>query len=407
MSDATFFAPHDDAADASRLLARIGSVALAIGVPAAAGLGAGAVEIVFAIGVGLLASAQALDPPGGFFGRFKSMRGSIATAAWVAVFVWATISLLWTPFPGLGLRRLATLVAIALPTGFVVLAGRPHTRAADLYLFPIGVVVAVAVALAIAAAGLQGWTVDEDASTNLSLAVVVMVFPAMAACAARGRNGLARALVILALVFTRIAGPPANSAALLAGFAAFSFALSDARRTARELGRLAALLALAAPLAPILAPLFVRPIAHVDLASLPPPGPSLAAAADVIWREPLRLVTGHGVEAAVRALKGGVLPPDAPRSLIFEIWYDLGLVGAAVAAFALWRSFEAINEASPRMQPYFTATLVTIVTLAFTSTGWMNVPWMILSALAIIAADRAARGQYRTLRPSASGLAHF
>ena len=164
---------------------------------------------------------------------------------------------------------------------------------------------------------------------------------------------------------------------------------------------------LLAPLAPLTAPSFVRFVAHVDIASLPQPGPALQAMSDVVLQEPYRLLTGHGLEAAVRAAKVGVLPAGAPHGLVFEVWYDLGFIGAAILAFGLWRGFRAIDRAKPRVQPYLMATLACIVTLAFANSGWGDETWLVLIANAAIAADCAMRGQYGTKAPSATGLAHF
>ncbi len=407
MTEAAYFTPHNDAADAARMLTRIGMVALAIGVPASAGLGGYAMSIMFAIGIALLFAAEALYPAPGVERRFRDLRVSLLALAAVGFLVWAAASLSWTPFPNFGLRRIGIVLLIGAPTFIAILAARPHIRAADLYLFPIGVVVAMGTTLALGIAGLNGVAVDDNAGPNLATAVVVGLFPAMAGLSSRGRNGLARFLVIVALGYTRIAGTPGTTAALLVGFASFSFALSDAPRTSKDLGWIAAAMVLLAPLAPLTAPGLVRLIAHADLATLPQPGPALQAMSDIVLQEPYRLLTGHGLEAAVRAAKVGVLPAGAPHGLVFEVWYDLGLVGAAILAFGLWRGFRAIDRAKPRVQPYLMATLTCIVTLAFANSGWGDETWLVLIANAAIAADCAMRGQYGTKAPSAVGLAHF
>ena len=408
MSDAKLlYNPQSDAADAARLFTRIGMLALAVGVPVAAGLPGNAMAILFAFGVILVAVAQVIDPAPGVRRRYQDLQFSALAFAFLALLAWAALSLVWTPFPSAGLRRIGIVLIIGAPAFITIFGARPHVKASDLYLFPVGVIAAVVATLGLAIAGLNGAPVSDVASANLATAVVMLVFPAMAGLAARGRNGWARTLVILALVYTRIAGPPASTAALLVGFAAFSFALSDAPRTARDLGRLAAGLVLLAPLAPLLAPGIVRMIAHVDIATLPQPGPALGAMADVIHADPLRLLTGHGIEAAVRAAKGGVLPGAAPRGLVAQIWYDLGLVGAAILAFGLWRAFAAIDDAAPRMQPYLMATLACALSLALTSAGWGEESWLLLLATGAISADCALRGQYRTSAPFANAQAHF
>ena len=407
MTDAAFYTPHNDAADAARMLTRIGMLTLAIGVPASAGLGGYAMSIMFAIGVALLFAAETLDPAPGVQRRFRDLRFSLLALAIVAFAAWAAASLSWTPFPNFGLRRIGIGFLIGVPTFIAIFAARPRIRAADLYLFPIGVVVAMGATLALGIASLNGVPVDDSAGANLATAVVVALFPAMAGLSSRGRNGLARFLVIVALGYTRIAGTPGTTTALLVGFAAFSFALSDAPRTSKDLGWIAAALVLLAPLAPLTAPSVVAAVARVDIASLPQPGPAIQAMHGIILQDPYRLLTGHGLEAAVRAAKAGVMVAGAPHGLVFEVWYDLGFVGAAILAFGLWRGFRAIDRAKPRVQPYLMATLACIVTLAFANSGWGDETWLVLIANAAIAADCAMRGQYGTKAPSAVGLAHF
>jgi len=408
MSDTSYtYGPQSDAADAARLFTRIGVLALALGVPVAAGLPGNAMAILYAIGIVLLAVAELIDPAPGVRRRFQDLRFSAVGAAFLALSAWASLSLGWTPFPAFGLRRIGIVLLIGAPAFVTILAARPHIKTSDLYLFPIGVIVAMLATLALVIAALNGASVSDAATANLATAVVMLAFPAMAGLAARGRNGMARALVILALVYTRMAGSPAATAALLVGFAAFSFALSDAPRTARDLGRLAAGLVLLAPLGPLLAPRLVGWIAHVAIADTPQPGPALGAMDEIIRADPYRLFTGHGIEAAVRAAKNGVFPATTPHSLIAQVWYDLGLVGAAVLAFGLWRAFLATEDSAPRMQPYLMATLACVLTLAFTSSGWGEESWLLLLGTAAIAADSALRGQYRTNAPLANAQAHF
>ena len=107
-------------------------------------------------------------------------------------------------------------------------------------------------------------------------ALAVLLFPAMGALAARGRNGYARLLLIFAFVYASLIGATATTTALFAGFAALSFAVSDPSRTARDLSRLAAALILLDPLIPALVSAFARSMLHAKLGSLPAPYPSSA-----------------------------------------------------------------------------------------------------------------------------------
>ena len=99
----------------------------------------------------------------------------------------------------------------------------------------------------------------------------MLLFPALGGLTARGRNGYARLLLILALAFAYIAGYAPLTIALFAGYLAMSFAISDLSRTARELAWGAAALVLLSPLIPAFAPTVSAWVFNVKLATLPPP----------------------------------------------------------------------------------------------------------------------------------------
>ncbi len=65
--------------------------------------------------------------------------------------------------------------------------------------------------------------------------------------------------------------------------------------------------------------------------------------ADIIMADPLRLVTGHGIETALRNRISSALDVSAPTSLIFEVWYELGVLGALALTMAV--GFTAMNLA--------------------------------------------------------------
>jgi len=118
-------------------------------------------------------------------------------------------------------------------------------------------------------------------------------------------------------------------------------------------------------------------------------------------------LTGHGFETVVRGVHAGVLPPQTPHALLFEIWYELGLVGALIASAAAWFGFRAIGAAPPRLAPYLAGAFACNLTFAMLSEDLSDMTWFTVLAIAIIVGDIAARSQYRTTRPSVSYLAHF
>jgi hypothetical protein len=401
-------APQSDAAaDAAQLLSRIGFAALALATPSAATLSSRAMFVLFPVGVALLLVAASLDPVAGVGERVRALIASPATWAAVALFAWAALSLLWTPFPIPGAQRLLKIAMTALAATAVVLTARDHLRATDLYLFPIGVLLLMVTIFALWLAEQQTTGTDGGRIEAGGVAMVMLLFPAMGGLAARGRNGYARTLMLLGLVYAFAIGSGPTTAALIAGIAVLSFAVSDLERTMRDVGRAAVVLILAAPLLLALSPELAHLIFHAKLASLGPPYPTIAAAASLVLHDLPRLVTGHGVDTVLRGVDAGLLPTMTPRVGLFEIWYELGILGALAAAASVWFGFRAIGRAPPRLAPYLAATFAADLTLAFLSEGFAQMTWITLLAIGGIALCAAARSQYRTTRPSAAGLARF
>jgi len=400
-------ARQDAAGDAAQLLSRIGHVVLALAAPSAVALSSRAIFVLFPIGVALLVVAAALDPVAGFVERLGGVAKSPTAWAALALFGWAALSLLWTPFPASGVQHLLKLAATALATLVVMASEREHMRATDLYLYPIGVLLTMATILALWFAAQQGFEPEGGRIGQGGTAMVVMLFPALGGLAARGRNGYARTLMTLALVYVFAIGAAATAAALLVGFAVLSFAISDIRRTVVDLSWMAAGLVLISPLVPAVAPTLSHWVFHAGLSSLAAPYPTLAVAASLVLHDAVRLLTGHGIDTVIRGVEAGLLPALTPRVAVFEIWYELGIVGALAAAAAVWFGFRAIGQMAPRLAPYVAATFACDLTLGFLAQDLTQMTWVSLLAISAIAVGAAARSQYRTTRPSAVGLAHL
>ena len=92
-------ADRDDAADASRFFSRIGYLVLAVGAPVGVVLHPLGLYVMFAIGVGLILIAAALDAEPGFIDRVMRPFAVSAFLALLAGLVWAALSVLWTPYP--------------------------------------------------------------------------------------------------------------------------------------------------------------------------------------------------------------------------------------------------------------------------------------------------------------------
>ncbi|MGA8712966.1 MAG: hypothetical protein WBQ45_22540 [Roseiarcus sp.] len=398
---------RDEAADASRFFARIAYAVLGLGAPVGVVIHPLALFVIFPIGVALILMSAILEGPAGLIDRVLRAFRIPAFVALVAGLGWAMLSVLWTPYPVSAAQHALKLALLIAATLLAVAAPRDNARATDLYLFPIGVVFGMATMATMGLAHILTGAVDQAGLASGAVALAVLLFPALGGLTARGRNGYARLLLILALVFAYIDGYAPLTVALFAGYLALSFAISDMRRTARELAWGAAAVVLLSPLIPAIAPTVSAWIFHAKLASLPPPYAPLSVAADIFTHHKLRLITGHGFETVSRGVRAAILPPRTPTALAFTVWYELGVIGALVAATGLWFAFRDIGNAPARLAPYMAAGLTAVVALAFLNVDFNDMTAMTLIAVAVIATDVAARSQYRTTRPSAAILANL
>ena len=398
---------RDDAADASRFFSRVGYAVLAVGAPVGVVVHPLALFVFFPIGVAMILMAAVLEAKSGFLDRLLLFFQAPVFLALIALLAWATLSVLWTPYPVSALQEVLKLALLIAATLLTVAAPRENARATDLYLFPIGVVLLM---VAMAAKGLSNMltgATDEGGLQAGGVALAVLLFPALGGLTARGRNGYARLLLILSLAFAYIDSYRPLTVALFAGYLAMSFSISDLARTARELAWGAAALILLSPLIPALAPTVAAWIFHTKLAVLPPPYASLSVAADIFTHDKLRLVTGHGFETVSRGVRAQILPAHTPNALAFMVWYELGVVGAVLAAVGVWFAFRYLDRAPPRLAPFMAASISAIVALCFLNVDFVDMTTVTLIAVAVISTDVARRSQYRTKRPSAATLANL
>src|SRR5271166_5171520 len=398
---------RDDAADASRFFSRMGYAVLAVGAPVGVVVHPLALFVVFPIGVAMILMAAALEAKPGFLDRILRSFRVPAFLALIAGLAWATLSVLWTPYPVSALQQVLKVGLLTAATLLTLAAPRDNARATDLYLFPIGVVLLMVTMAAKGLSNILIGAIDDGGLQAGGVALAVLLFPALGGLTARGRNGYARLLLILALVFAYIDGYGPLTVALFAGYLALSFSISDLARTSWELAWGAAALILLSPLIPAFAPTIAAWVFHTRLADLPAPYASLSVAADIFTHDKLRMVTGHGFATVSRGVRSSILPAHTPKALAFSVWYELGDVGAVLAATGVWFTFRNLVKAPPRLAPYLAAGFSAIVALAFLNVDFDDMTVMTLVAVSFISADVAARSQYRTTRPSAASLANL
>ena len=400
-------ARNDEAADAAQFLSRFGYVLLALGAPTGAVLHELAIFVLYPVAVASFVLAALIDPSGDIVERMRIAFSQPVVALSLALIAWAGVSVLWTPFTIPAGQHLLKM-ALWLVSLFLVLSmTRGHARATDVYLFPIGLVLGMFAMFAAFVADRHGAQVPHQRIFDGAIVLVTTLFPAMGGLAARGRNGWGRLLLIAAFVYVYAMGSTGLMIALLAGFATLSFAVSDLRRTTRDLAWAAGVLMALGPLVTIVVAELGRAVMNSGLSVLGPPFSELARAQAMVIHEKLLLITGHGFEALLRAIHTGIFPDVTPSGQLFAIWYELGVVGAGIAAAMIWFGFRRIGDAPPRLAPYLAAALACNLALGALLLNFGDMLWTVSLGIAVICSDVAARSQYRTTRPSAAGLALF
>jgi hypothetical protein len=398
---------NDDAADAAQFLARFGYVLIALGIPAGVVLHELAIFVLYPVAAASFVLAALVDPPEGVQARMRAAFAQPIVGLSLAMLAWAGVSVLWTPFSIPAGQHLLKMALWLISLYLVLTTTRGHARATEVYLFPFGLVLGMAAMFFAFVANRRGADIPDERIFDGAVVLVTTLFPVMGGLAARGRYGWGRLLLIAAFLFVYALGSTPLMIALLFGFATLSFAVSDLSRTTRDLAWLAALLILFGPLATILGAELTRGVMNSGLAALGPPFDTLARAHAMVIHEKLLLITGHGFEALTRAEQTGLFPPVTPSGQLFAVWYELGIVGAAIASAMAWVGFRRIGDAAPRLAPYLAAALACNLTLGALLENFSDMLWTVSLGVAIIASDVAARSQYRSTRPSAAGLALF
>jgi hypothetical protein len=115
--------------------------------------------------------------------------------------------------------------------------------------------------------------------------------------------------------------------------------------------------------------------------------------------DPLRLMTGHGLDTALRAVNAGLVPAGAPRGLLFEIWYELGFLGAAALALLLVIAVRATRSLDRAVVPGALAAIAAAFMIAMLGLASAQSWWLASLALAAITLAAVNHGQFRTVRP--------
>jgi hypothetical protein len=385
---------EDPSEEAARLLLRLGVFMLFVIALSAPILARQTVYILLPVGAALLLASAVLSNNGSS-GSLRSLMQSPPVWAALLLALWAGVSLMWTPFEGPGERfakAAATMALVAAAAGLMP----SRTKTSNLNLLPIGVGVAVVALAAVTWFMAPKYTsediLDVGPLGRAGLGLALLVWPAMGALAVRGRWIWAAALGAATIAACALANAPNALPALLGGALVFAAAFGRPRVVSLALAGVMAAIVLLAPLAALAAHM-VWPEQAPDFFKY------LALWGHVIAFDGARTVLGHGFGSATWGVIGGYLPTGTPRSLVFQIWFDLGVVGAAALALVLARASTQVGAARPALAPFLLGGLGAAFVICLLGPAAEQLWWLTLAGLDAIAFALVMRGQFRKRRP--------
>lgn len=392
----------DPAADAAAMLLRLGFAIFAIVIPSATLMSRWVIVVLVPIGAVLIVLSAVLR--GNPFRVLADLRQSLATLPGLtAVFlaIWAIASLAWAPAPDTGAVKIFKSLGVILLGVLAVKSLPQKMRASNLHLVTIGVALGAMLILVALAGDALGWALLRLPAATPGRSAVLLVCLGWAGAAwllIKNRRRLALGLV--GLVFLASILGPTGEAILPMGVGLLVFALAWAmpERAGNILAALAAALIAAAPLTALLAGL-VNKVAP-DIA-----GSAIANVAlwwEVIRADPIGLFTGHGFDSAISGRETGKLPQQIHATLVSDIWFDLGLLGALACAFLVYSLFRITGRLGLEVAPLALAALASAFTYTLTERGATQTWWMNGLAVLAIVLVSVDRGRYRTVRPRAS-----
>jgi hypothetical protein len=383
----------DPAEQAALLLFRVGFAIISIALPVMAVFSRRALVVVAPIGAIVMVAAMLMlpgQPLGG--GRVRRALSSPPALAALFLLMWSAISLLWTPFPAAGAERLFRVAGSILLAAAAIAALPPRMRTSNLYLPAIGVGLAGLVALAVA--GLRPAAVDPTAIERAAVLITLMAWPTVTWLSMKRRSVPAMAIAATVGALALVIQGPAVLPALLVGAVLLGGAINNLRGASAAFTTAVALLILGGPLIALLLSLLAPQESGF--------GRTMQLWSDIIVADPSRLLTGHGLETALRNRISQLLDPEAPKSLIFEVWYELGILGAmgATALFAL--GVAAVSRLGGTIAPFALGCMGFAFALSVIGLGTSQTWWITALAATSILFAAVVNGEFRTERPVAA-----
>lgn len=386
------------AATAAALLRRLGFAILLFAVPLAALFTRRALVVLAPLAVALIVLAAFLDGSArNPLRRAKAFVISRAGLAGLVLVLWAGLSLIWTPFVEEASERLFNIVAMGLMALAGYLALPDRMRSANLYLLPVGVALAAVIGIALLLRSGGRLEPDGLGVERGMIVLVLLLWPAVTWLHSRGRNLEALGLALAAAVGAFLTTDMLPLIGLVVGGLTFALTAASPRAGSRLIGLAMAILLIAAPLLPSL----LKPLADSLFGPASHAAASLEAWQGLIRREPLRLLTGHGLETAWRGRLFGLVPQAAPFSLLFEVWYELGAIGAVSGAILLSQAALNAGGGRPILGPGIMASFASAYALGSCGIGTSQIWWFTALVVLVLVFVAVERGQFRTRRPKA------
>jgi hypothetical protein len=120
----------------------------------------------------------------------------------------------------------------------------------------------------------------------------------------------------------------------------------------------------------------------------------------IVGKDGLRTLIGHGFDAGARAVTAGYLPLSSPHSFLFEFWFELGIVGVCAAAFVIALVFQLAGSAPALIAPLLLAGLMSALLVSAFGVGLAPIWWVTFLALDALAFALVLHGHFRGRRPS-------
>ena len=387
------------ARQAAALLIRLGVAVLAIGVPAGSLMSRRVIFTLMPVGAALILLGVLLDPKRAHMERLTTAISSPLCLMTFFLLGWALLSLLWTPFTAIAGERYFKTAGTLLFAMATAAALPARSKTSNLYFLPLGLSIGALATLILSIMAPPTVAQDIETSTlnRVSLTMCMMLWPALAALAVRDRWMSAGLLAVAVSAAIIAVWTPTALGALAAGAIVFSLSNSSPMKIGRGIGIAFAILILLAPAIPLAIAPLLRSSTNVFALSM-------QSAEALFMSEGLRLLTGHGYDTVARGFQMGFLPAAMPRSVIFEVWYELGIIGAAALAAVVFLAFHATTKLPKPLTGFLQGALVCGGVIAMTGLVTAQIWWItILSVVGILFA-LVAKGQYRTERPSAKSI---